>query len=300
MLEEKIKLLETKQSMLESINKNIMLNTKDQPATKLELPKYGNENILSFLIDMKKEISEKICKSFIYIIVTESMLNKQAFAKIDMDIKKLKSDVYNMFENFDNNQKMQMDNIKYVLEHSGSKRLNRLSKRLLGKRIENEKIQIGGRRSLARPEGQIQTEQLQQENVKYAKPTNQQIEDAKKEIKRKKTIAKNKNYVLTVNEESEDEYSQKNENVVKERRISVLDRNDLQPVLNENKKGSNFLKPDDFPLKISLNQPIDNATEIENLKRNLSPNGTNSFFEDENFIPKNSNNARRKGKFFYD
>jgi hypothetical protein len=65
MLEEKIKLLETKQSMLESINKNIILNTKGQPPSKLEIPKYGNENIFSFLMDMKKEISEKICKSFI-------------------------------------------------------------------------------------------------------------------------------------------------------------------------------------------------------------------------------------------
>ena len=228
------------------------------------------------------------------------MLNKQAFAKIDMDIKKMKSDVYNMFENFDYKQRMQMDNIKYVLEHSGSKRLNRMSKRLLGKRIENEKIQMG-RRSQARPEGQIQTDQLQQENAKYAKPTNQQIEEAKREIKRK-TIAANKKYLLTVNGESEEEDSQKNDKDPKERRISVLDRKDLQPVLNENKKGSNYLKPDDFPLKIPHNQPIyiDNATEIDHLKRNLSPNRTSSYFEDENFIPKNLNNPRRKGKFFYD
>jgi hypothetical protein len=227
------------------------------------------------------------------------MLNKQAFAKIDMDIKKMKSDVYNMFENFDYKQRMQMDNIKYVLEHSGSKRLNRMSKRLLGKRIENEKIEIG-RRSQARPEGQIQTEQLQQQNAKYAKPTNQQIEEARREIKRK-TIAANKKYI-TVNGESEEEYSQKNDKDPKERRISVLDRKDLQPVSNENKKGSNYLKPDDFPLKIPHNQPmdIDNATEIDHLKRNLSPNRTRSYFEDENFIPKNLNNPRRNGKFFYD
>ena len=58
MLEEKIKLLETKQNMLESINKNIFTNVKEP--SYIDKQSEINENILNFLNEMKKDISEKI------------------------------------------------------------------------------------------------------------------------------------------------------------------------------------------------------------------------------------------------
>jgi hypothetical protein len=232
------------------------------------------------------------------------MLNKQAFTKIDLDIKKLKSDVYGLFENFENKQNIQMDNVKYVLEHSGSKRLNRLSKRILGRRFEKERTGLQPQ-SLPRPEAKQQLQQPVQEKARLMRPTNQEMKEASKELRRQ-TAAKNDNDVLTINEDSEEEYSKNNsskkdDNDPKARRISVLERKDLQPVLNANKKASNYLKLDDFQLNDRLEVPQDKATiQIENLKRNLAPEKNNSLYEDENFILKNVNKPRRMGKFFYD
>jgi hypothetical protein len=67
----------------------------------------------------------------------------------------------------ENKQKMQLDNIKYVLEHSGSKRLNRLSKRIFGKRTEYNKLP------------QLKPKQTDSEN-KYKKPTEEEIREEKK------------------------------------------------------------------------------------------------------------------------
>lgn len=219
-------------------------------------------------------------------------MNKEAFAKIDLEMKKFKGDVMNLFENMENKQKLQLDNIKYVLEHSGSKRLNRLSKRILGKKIELKKV--------SEPEN------------KYKKPTEDEISEAKKQIKRKTTMKKDDKYFLTINEESENQSVSifndmqdinemdrrvsnnflNEEDISKKRKVSEL-KNELEPTPNFQNKGSYYLKPEDFQLKP---KQISNRNSLQtgNINNNNNPKTI------ENNVPKSSVFSKKNDKFFYD
>lgn len=63
MLEEKIKLLETKKTMLESINRNMFRNVNDKNVP-YELNHVNNTNLIYYLNDIKRDITDKIGKYY--------------------------------------------------------------------------------------------------------------------------------------------------------------------------------------------------------------------------------------------
>jgi hypothetical protein len=122
------------------------------------------------------------------------------------EIKQWKSEVMNIFNSMQNQQTMQLENLKYVLEHSGSKRVSALSKRLLG----NSDLDF---------------------NYKFIKPSNEELSDAQKEIlinrdNRRKTTNQVEIKDIVRDMDNEDFYNvENNSNTVKPPLKSAMKKN---------------------------------------------------------------------------
>ena len=138
------------------------------------------------------------------------MLNKEAFSKIDLEVKKLKGEVLIQLQQMENKQKIHSESMKYILEHSGSRRLTELSQRVLAIGDSNDVFSpnllgIGGESKLVSTRKSTKKDDRNEDDLmKYKKPTEEELKFARTEIRRRSTIKKNK-LLFTVNEDSEKE-----------------------------------------------------------------------------------------------
>ena len=98
------------------------------------------------------------------IIVDESIKNKDHFSYVNNELKELKADMDNKYNTLIHKQMMQIDNLKFVLEHSGSSRLKNLTKRILSNDLYD----------------------INKIEYKFVKPSENELDNAAREMNQKK------------------------------------------------------------------------------------------------------------------
>jgi hypothetical protein len=101
------------------VGQKIYLNTKKK---KQGLDMTDNDKVTKTLQDIKEEISGKLQE--------ESLKNQEGFNKMAVDFKQLKTEITNKLEFLDHKQKLNMENLRFILERSGNERLKYLTRKV--------------------------------------------------------------------------------------------------------------------------------------------------------------------------
>ncbi len=169
------------------------------------------------------------------IIVDESIKNKDHFSYVNNELKELKADMDNKYNTLIHKQMMQIDNLKFVLEHSGSSRLKNLTKRILSNDLYD----------------------INKIEYKFVKPSESELDNAAREMNQKKiekrqTLLK-RNLSITPN-------SSKKVSIVKQ-----LESNDQE--INEEEK----VKSESSSVnRIDISQDLVNSKENFNKSATIS------------------------------
>jgi hypothetical protein len=108
-------------------DKKIYFNTKKR---KPGLDMTDNDKVTKTLQEIKEEISAKLQE--------ESLKNQEGFNKMAVDFKQLKSEISNKLEFLDHKQKINMENLRFILERSGNERLKYLTRKVFDGEVVNE------------------------------------------------------------------------------------------------------------------------------------------------------------------
>lgn len=151
-IEEKLKNLEKKNGLLDTINKNVVnpydieleeyipiernitrknsarKTVMEQPSPirtsfKTSVPVIAQDDTVKILKDIKDEITKQLAD--------DAIKNRETYSTMNNEFKEFRSDIWNRLDNMEIRQKMQLESIKYVLENSGSSRVKNLSQRVL-------------------------------------------------------------------------------------------------------------------------------------------------------------------------
>ncbi len=206
MLEEKLKNSETKRVMLETVNRNLMLEEEKKHLEKMKTKKEDPLTQLNLdTVAVLKQIREEITKK----LVDDGQINRENFSSLNNDITLLKSDLSDKFLTLEQRQIMQVECLKYILQHSGSSRLKNLSKRVL-------------------TENYYDVNNLM---YKYVKPTNEEIRNATEEINKHRHSKKRESLKNTAGESFNNPFSKAS--TIKEPVVNVSNISQLEEIREE-------------------------------------------------------------------
>jgi hypothetical protein len=120
-------------NILPQINKNEisdqnMINYKKNNSIQQQvLPKYNRFNDSERVGNALKKIRDDL----VYHLQDQSLINKENFNQMDLNFNKLKSEISNQFDYLENKQKLQLESLRYILEHSGDKKLRDVTAKVL-------------------------------------------------------------------------------------------------------------------------------------------------------------------------
>lgn len=201
MLEEKLKNSEHRRVMLETVNRNLIL---DEEKKHLEKMKSHKEDPLTQLnidtVNVLKQIREEITKK----LVDDGNINRENFSNLNNEINMLKSELSDKFLTLEQRQVMQVQCLKYVLEHSGSSRLRNLAKRVLHENYYD----------------------INNLRYKFVNPTSEEINKAKEEINSRRFSKKKESIKSQISEKVIDPFGKQTS--IKEPIVNISNLSNIQ------------------------------------------------------------------------
>lgn len=98
-----------------------------------------NNRVATDLKALKDEISHQL-STLLLIVDDQSHKNRASLVDVGIDFRDLRTSIWNRIEEMEHKQRLQMENFKYILEHSGSKRLKNVSRKVFeGKHKSKER-----------------------------------------------------------------------------------------------------------------------------------------------------------------
>jgi hypothetical protein len=206
MLEEKLKNSETKRVMLETVNRNIVLEEEKKHLEKMKTKKEDPLTQLNLdTVAVLKQIREEITKK----LLDDGQVNRENFTNLNNEITLLKSELSDKFLTLEQRQLMQVQCMKYILQHSGSSRLKNLSKRVL-------------------TENYYDVNNL---SYKFVNPTSEELKKATEEINKNRHLKRTQSFKNVAGESFNNPFSKAS--TIKEQIVNVSNMPELEEIKEE-------------------------------------------------------------------